>query len=443
VATAAIAFDNGGPPIPPVDHYGVMALPGMIRTQRLARMTVLAVVLVAAALPFASSPAAAASALRVAIIVGPVGAELTPQYIELAEMAAAEAEQAGADVVRAYSPKATPRRVLRAVEGANIVIYFGHGTGFPNPYSQTLRPEVENGWGLQGPRARGTHEDDLAKGRLTYYGEAWLAANAHPAPGFVMIYSNACYAPGASEGWLPKPDQSEALTHVANYSRAAFAMGASAYYATDFYGGAARLVHALLDRSGRTFANVFRSDPQFRPGALSRHAHPLMPGTQIWLHRSAYFDGNVDYWYAFAGNPTAHMADVPAGRPPGTVEAPTSTSLTGMASSYRFTHGFETTPTVALPVALGSTVHGSTPRWVGVCADRCARLPVVDVCDCYYGTDEQRIVNLSHAAWELISDKPLAEGVIPVDLYLDGKIPRHAGRTPLMLTVDPKSPGRV
>jgi hypothetical protein len=168
-----------------------------------------------------------------------------------------------------------------------------------------------------------------------------------------------------------------------------------------------------------------------------------MPGTQIWLHRSAYFDGNVDYWYAFAGNPTAHMADVPAGHPPGPVEAPTSMSLSGMASSYRFTHGFETTPTVALPVAISGTLHGSTPRWVGVCADRCARLPVVDVCDCYYGTDDQRIVNLSHAAWQLISDKPLAEGVIPVDLYLDGKIPGHAGRTPLMLTIDPKPPGRV
>src|SRR6185312_10268953 len=119
-----------------------MALPGMIRKQRLARMTVLAVVLVAAALPFASSPAAATSSLRVAIIVGPVGGELTPQYIELAEMAAAEAERAGAKVVRAYSPQASPRRVLRAVEGANIVIYFGHGTGFPNPYSKTLNPEV-------------------------------------------------------------------------------------------------------------------------------------------------------------------------------------------------------------------------------------------------------------------------------------------------------------
>ena len=175
-----------------------MALPGMIRprgvaqpgdaiflrrrAQRLARVAVLAVVLAAAAIPFVPSPAAAA-AIRVAIIVGPVGEELTPQYIELAEMAADEAERSGATVLRAYSPKATPRRVLRAVEGANIVIYFGHGTGFPNPYSETLKPEVVDGWALQGPHARGTHEDDLAKGRLAYYGEAWLAANAHPAPG--------------------------------------------------------------------------------------------------------------------------------------------------------------------------------------------------------------------------------------------------------------------
>ena len=341
--------------------------------------------------------------------------------------------------MRAYSPKATPRRVLRAVDGANIVIYFGHGTGFPNPYSKTLRPEVENGWGLQGPRARGTHEDDLAKGRLAYYGEAWLAANAHPAPGFVMIYSNACYAPGASEGWLPKPDQSEALTHVANYSRAAFAMGASAYYATDFYGGAARLVHALLDQSGRTFANVFRSEPQFRPGALSRHAHPQVPGTQIWLHRSAYFDGERRLLVCLC-----RQSDGPHGRCPGrsSGRAPSRRPRRRRSPAWR--------------AAIGSRMASKRRRpwrcrWPSA-ARRLARPRAGWACariaahgcpwsTCATATTErttQRIVNLSHAAWQLISDKPLAEGVIPVDLYLDGKIPGHAGRTPLMLTIDPK-----
>jgi len=116
-------------------------------------------------------------------------------------------------------------------------------------------------------------------------------------------------------------------------------------------------------------------------------------------------------------------------------------TLTGMASSYRFTHGFETTPTVALPVGIGGASAGSKYGWVAVCADRCARLPVVDICDCYYGTDDQRIVNLSQAAWQLISDAPLVEGVIPVHLYLDGEIPAGAGPTALALAVDLKPPG--
>jgi hypothetical protein len=125
-------------------------------------LAALLIVSLAASIGLPASAAAAASPTRVAIIVGPVGS-LTPTYLHLAELAAAEAERHGASVARAYSPNATPANVLAAVEGAHIVIYFGHGYGHPSPYGG-LNTARQNGWALQGSGARGTHGDSLRGG---------------------------------------------------------------------------------------------------------------------------------------------------------------------------------------------------------------------------------------------------------------------------------------
>ncbi|MEJ7801812.1 MAG: Ig-like domain-containing protein [Candidatus Limnocylindria bacterium] len=241
----------------------------------------------------------AASPTKVAIIVGPVGA-LTPTYLALADAAAAAAEQQGAVVARAYSPNASPANVLTAVAGAHVVIYFGHGYGHPSPYGG-LNTARQNGWALQGPGAHGTHGDVGAE--LQYLGEDWIVANARPAPGFVMIYSNTCYAPGASEGGHEPASASVAAQRVAYYSRKVFAMGGSAYFATDFDRGAADLVGRLLANRGATFGTAFASDPRFVSSALTWQAHPFSAGQSIWLHRTKYTDGPPNYWYAFAGNP--------------------------------------------------------------------------------------------------------------------------------------------
>ena len=87
-----------------------------------------------------AAPARASTPTKVAIIVGPVGEELTPVYISLAEAAAIAAETRGATVARAYSPDASAENVLAAVDGANIVVYLGHGVGTPNPYSDAPNP---------------------------------------------------------------------------------------------------------------------------------------------------------------------------------------------------------------------------------------------------------------------------------------------------------------
>ena len=248
------------------------------------------------------SAATAASPVKVAVIVGPVG-PLTPTYLHLAEAAATAAERHGATVARAYSPHATPANVLAAVADANVVVYFGHGYGHPSPYG-ALDTRRQNGWGLQGPRARGTHDDGL-NGYLEYYGEDWIVANARPAPGFVMIYSNTCYAPGASEGGFAPATPRVAAERVAYYSRKVFAMGGSAYFATDFDRGAADLVDRLLANREARYGAVFAADHRYVPGALTTQPHLFSRGQQIWLHRTKYTDGPPNYWYAFAGNPEA------------------------------------------------------------------------------------------------------------------------------------------
>ena len=397
----------------------------------------LVLVTLLASVSLAAPVAGAESAVKVAIIVGPVGAELTPVYISLAEAAAAAAETRGATVARAYAPNATAPKVLAAVEDANVVIYFGHGVGTPNPYSDAPSAATTNGWGLNGPRSAG--DDDGADesgdgGRLTYYGEAWITEHARPAPGWVMIYSNACYAPGASEGFDTPADEKIAAERVAAYSRAPLVdLGASAYFATDFYEGAAHIVAALLDDPARPYGEVFAAEPNFAADGLSRLPHDLVTGAETWLHRSPYFEGKTDYWYAFAGDPEGSLSGAQGELAVGfsavtEPEAPlglyetgaTYGMATGMASSYPGSVGWEGRATVALPIELGGGMPGedADPKTVLVCADRCVSLPVVDSCPCYVGTADQRIANLSHAAWRLLTDDPLEEGLIPVEVHL-------------------------
>lgn len=120
----------------------------------------------------------------------------------------------------------------------------------------------------------------------------------------------------------------------------------------------------------------------------------------------------VDGWMARAasGALQPERGDVLASTP----EPTTEPAVTGIASNYPGTAGWMGEATVALPGDLGGRYTGEVNGEVTVCADRCATLPVVDWCQCYWGTDDQRIVDLSHAAWALISDAPLSEGLIEV-----------------------------
>jgi hypothetical protein len=266
-------------------------------------------------------PASAATTVKVAIIVGPTGS-LTDSYRKRANAVADAAIAAGATVAKAYSPRATWSNVLDAVRGANVIVYFGHGNGYPNPYSSTEYRDRVNGWGLNRTTANGD-KDDWSK-TMVYCGEKALLGTLsssdgaaqrrycsggpiRPAAGFVMIYGQSHYAPGFGERYTrddPRTTYRQARQRVRNYSFPILALRGSAYFATA-YGDAHRILTRLLTRPNRTFSWIFRQGTGYDADALVTSAHPDRDA-RIWVQKTeidGLHFGQGDYWYAFVGKP--------------------------------------------------------------------------------------------------------------------------------------------
>jgi hypothetical protein len=187
------------------------------------------VVLVAVALLFglgasAANPTAVAAATgpKVAIIVGPNGSA-TAGNRDRANAAAAEALHYTSNVVKVYSPNATWARVMSAISGASIVVYFGRGRGFPSPYSSVRRTSTQDGFGLN-PVAGDGNE------KTRFYGEAYIRQIALAPNALVMLHPQA-YASGSSEPGRTAPTLSVARKRVDNYGAGFLAVGAGAVIA--------------------------------------------------------------------------------------------------------------------------------------------------------------------------------------------------------------------
>jgi putative cell wall-binding protein len=276
-----------------------------------------AVAVLASSLLVLDPPSAAASVgtgKKVAIIVGPTGS-LTSSFRQQGDQIASAASATGATVVKVYSPSATWANVRNAVNGANIVVYLGHGNGYPSPYADVQRTDRVNGWGLNRTTTNG--DDDRWDSTMVYCGEKALTGTLTsadgaaqwnycggkngtqgitPAPGFVMIYSGACYSPGASEPHLAPPTNNMALQRVSNYSRPVLTLGAGAYFAT--YHGAASLVDRILRNPNMSFGDIYHAG---RPaGTFTDSAHVTNAGARAWMTQTSK---STVFTYAFAGDP--------------------------------------------------------------------------------------------------------------------------------------------
>jgi hypothetical protein len=118
--------------------------------------------------------------------------------------------------------------------------------------------------------------------------------------------------------------------------------------------------------------------------------------------------------------PLPTVVPTPAPASPTTMTVmPTGTKMSGIASTYCCTRGFSGQAVVALAGGLGGRYTGDINGYVTVCADRCATFPTVDYCQCYWGTADQRLVDLSPEAWYAISDLPRSRGLLEVQVTLD------------------------
>lgn len=209
------------------------------------------------------APVSAATAPKVVIIVGPAGGA-TASYRSDADIAAAEAAKFTPDVVTISSPTATWDAAQPALQGASIVIYMGHGNGWPSPYGP-FQPYTKDGIGLN-PSA-GT-DDTTTK----YWGEYYLANQVRLAPNAVVILAHLCYSAGNSEAGQPDPTLDVAQQRVDNMAAGWIAAGAGAVvaeaYSEGLWGGAAWYVDQLFTTS-QSIDQIWRTDPTQNGNVLS------------------------------------------------------------------------------------------------------------------------------------------------------------------------------
>ena len=116
----------------------------------------------------AAAPVAAADGPaepKVVIIVGATHGA-TDSYRTRANAAYDEAIKHTPNVVKVYSPNATWSKVKAATAGASIVIYFGHGNGWPSPYTYDPNYTTKDGFGLNATAGNGDNNTKIGRAHV-------------------------------------------------------------------------------------------------------------------------------------------------------------------------------------------------------------------------------------------------------------------------------------
>ena len=219
-----------------------------------------------------ATPALAASAAKVVVVVGPAGS-LTAHYKADANAIAAEARRYTSDVVRIYTPNATWAKVKAAAQGASVLVYLGHGNGWPSIHGP-FQAVTKDGLGLD----PGTRPDSS---RTVYYGEDFIRKEIRLAPNAVVLLYHLCYASGNTEPGLAAGTFAEARQRVDNYGAGFIAAGARAVFAEGHPAHPATYHVRQLFTTSRTMDSIFRRGPTANGNVLGPYSSQRTPGLQF------------------------------------------------------------------------------------------------------------------------------------------------------------------
>ena len=165
-----------------------------------------------------SRPSRRRASIRVVVVVGPVESQ-TASYIADGKALASPARSYGAAVTEIYSPNATWAKVRAAAKGADLLIYLGHGNGWPSPHAP-YSATTKDGLGLNASAGHGNSNNK-------YYGASYLVSSGgfRLAANAVVILNHLCYSAGNSEPGDPLPSKSVAEQRIANYGETFYRSG--------------------------------------------------------------------------------------------------------------------------------------------------------------------------------------------------------------------------
>ena len=248
---------------------------------RSARLTIASIAFALVAAIAANHPLpASAAGLKVVIVVGPAGSN-TADYVTNARRYAAQARSYGANVIEIYSPNATWAKVKQLAQGANVLMYLGHGNGYPSPYG-AFSSYSKDGMGLN-------HEAWHGNNNVQYLGEHYMAGYLHLAPNSVVILNRLCYASGNSEWGAALPTKDTAKRRIDNYGAGFLRTGAKAVFAEGITD--AGYILQNLFKTNRSFGAIFQSSPNWSGARDWTFASNRTPGSTGWS------DPSKPNWY--------------------------------------------------------------------------------------------------------------------------------------------------